>query len=223
MKTLATLLLAVIAFCLTARGEPAPVRQVDVPVALGFDPYIPEEFDHNDPVLKSKFFRFSKRQRDYMASMEFDEKKFGDYLRTLWPIEKLERQLKNYRPSRLPTQTGYNWATSFSADPYAGLEHKFDTLTVLVFDRSASGTKQGWFGSSFSDSGGSRRDFDRWAWMIVIKKGRIEWSTQSELPNHLFEKKKAEPKRTVQPTTLPHLDPPVKDQPSTPTSKDVPR
>ena len=223
MKTLATQVLALIAFCLTARGEPVPLRQVDVPVALGFDPYIPEEFDHNDPVLKCKFFRFSDRQRDYIASMDFDDKKFGDYLRALWPIEKLERELQNYRPSRLPMHTGYNWATSFSSDPYAGLKHKFDSLTVLVFDRSASGTKQGWFGTSFSDSGGSRKDFERWAWMIVIKKGRIEWSTQSELPNHLYEKKKAEPPGAGKPATKPADKAPVKDQPSPPTSKDDPR
>ena len=117
-------------------------------------------------------------------------------------------------------QTGYNGSTCFSVEPYNGLTHRFDSLMVTVFDRYGNSTI---LNGLHSDSKGGRNDLKRWAWMISIKKGKKTWSTQALLPNHEFEKKKAEQPGPAQPATQPADKPPVKDQPSPPTSKVSPR
>lgn len=158
-----------------------------------FDPYTPEESAGQEKSIDVKLFKFSKRQLEHIASMEFDQEKFAKHLQAKWTMKKLIEFTKaSPRAKNDVGQTGYKAAIFFKVGVYEGIKHDFDSITVTVFDQYGAGGSI-WPDQSHPAGPNSAKgaEVKRWAWMISINEGKRSWSIQEELPNLQFEKKKA--------------------------------
>ena len=169
------------------RNPAKEAKSPKTPVKKDFTPYIPEIFAGNDQHSGFKDYEFSQRQLDYIASRSFDQKKFTNYLKKKWSIEKLTEYTKKTPHSRLPNKVGYNAAKFIDVDVYKGTKHRFDSLQVTVYDQYGHLITPEQRYSSNKD--GTIDEIKRWAWSLSIEKGRKSWSIQSELPNQRFDKK----------------------------------
>ena len=189
MKAISAQLLAFLIVLGAVQGEPVPAANpAHAQAVVEFNPYVPEDFASDDQFFKFKWYTFSQRQLEYVASMEFDEERFGGYLRTKWSIQKLTEYARNTPQGRLPMKVGYNAGRSFNIDVYRGLKHEFDSLEVYVFDQYGHSIAP--HQEHHSNADGTRDEIKRWAWLISMKKGKKSWSIQSALPNREFDKQK---------------------------------
>lgn len=187
MKVFTLISCAVLLVSVAAKADP------NEGAAKKFDAYIPEVFTADDDTFDFKWYRFSQRQLDYIASRSFDEEKFAKFLKKKWPIEKLQEYAKKTPQSRLPSKVGYGGGRFFTVHIYGESEHEFDSISVTVFDQYQNSIALDQLHHSNKD--GTRDEIKRWGWLISMKKGRKSWSIQAELPNHLFDKKLNKPEQ----------------------------
>jgi hypothetical protein len=197
------------------------VHPASAPAVADFNPYVPEIFDSDDQFFKFKWYTFSQRQLDYLASREFDEEQFRKYLLTKWPIEKLTEYARDTPQERLPRKVGYNAGRFLTIEVYKGLKHKFESLEVTVFDQY--GHSIALHQQHHSNADGTRDEIKRWAWLISMKKGKKVWFIQSELPNREFDKQKEEQPTSCQTATKPADKDHAEVESQTPTPKEPTR